>query len=92
MSSQTFNISFPRELVEQIDTIARRQFGSRSDFLRQAALDYIRRERLWEYVLDEGKRIGADAEQLSEEAVAQLVVQRRRAARRVARPASCAGQ
>lgn len=92
MRTQTFNISFPRELVEQIDMIAKRQFGSRSDFLRTAALDYIRRERLWEYVLDEGRRIGADAEQLSEEAVAQLVVQRRRAARRVAGSASCPGQ
>lgn len=43
-NTQTFNISFPRELVAQIDEVAKRQFGSRSDFLRTAALEYIRRE------------------------------------------------
>ena len=43
-NTQTFNISFPRELVAQIDKVAKRQFGSRSDFLRTAALEYIRRE------------------------------------------------
>lgn len=43
-NTQTFNISFPRELVTQIDEVAKRQFGSRSDFLRTAALEYIRRE------------------------------------------------
>ena len=36
MSTQTFNISMPEKLVEQIDAQTKAQGGSRSDFIRQA--------------------------------------------------------
>ena len=35
-SAQTFNISMPKKLVEQIDAQTKSQGGSRSDFIRQA--------------------------------------------------------
>lgn len=48
MSNKTFNISFPKELADQIDRISNQQFGSRSDFLRMAAIKYLRQEKQWE--------------------------------------------
>lgn len=83
--TQTFNISFPRELVEQIDDIARKQFGSRSDFLRTAALEYIRKEKLWQYIFEEGQKYGAQSKQLTYEEVAELVTESRRARRQAAK-------
>lgn len=77
-TTQTFNISFPKALVEQIDAKASEQFGSRSDFLRAAALQYLRNEQEWEYIFREGKKIGAQAEPLSEEAVADIITAKRR--------------
>ena len=81
-TTQTFNISFPKELVKQIDTIAESQFGSRSDFLRTAALEYIKKEQEWEYVFREGKKIGAEGKLRTEKsAVAELTKQRRASGR-----------
>lgn len=84
-NTQTFNISFPRELVRQIDKVAKRQFGSRSDFLRTAALEYIRKEQLWGYIFDEGKNIGQGGQRLTDDEVATLVSKSRRSRRTVAR-------
>lgn len=84
-TTQTFNISFPRALVKEIDEIAEKQFGSRSDFLRTAALEYIRREKAWEYIFNESKEIGAKDEQYTEEAVAGLITKQRRGRRQQAR-------
>lgn len=77
-STQTFNISFPRELVEKIDKKAKEQFGSRSDLLRAAVLQYLRNEEEWEYIFREGKKIGAQGKRLAEEEVADLITAERR--------------
>ena len=77
-TSQTFNVSFPRSLLAKVDAKAEEQFGSRSDFLRAAALQYLRSEEEWEYIFREGKKIGAQGEYQSEEAVADAITARRR--------------
>ena len=41
MASKTFNISLPEELVKKIDEQAKKEFTSRSDFLRNAALTQL---------------------------------------------------
>lgn len=77
-SAQTFNVSFPRALVAQIDVMAAEQFGSRSDFLRAAALQYLRNEQEWEYVFREGQKVGAQSQLRSaQEATDELTKQRR---------------
>lgn len=42
MATQTFNISFPEELVQQMDAAAKREYESRSDYIRKAVLDRMR--------------------------------------------------
>lgn len=81
-TSQTFNISFPQGLVQEIDAAAAAQFGSRSDFLRAAAIQYLRNEKEWDYIFREGKKIGAKSQFRSEKAaLAELTTQRRASGR-----------
>ena len=46
MSTQTINISLPKELVQKIDTAAKAEFASRSDYIRQALVGKLRADRL----------------------------------------------
>lgn len=47
--SQTVNITIPRELLKKVDSLADRDYTSRSDIIRQALLDKIRQPRLDEF-------------------------------------------
>ena len=77
-TTQTFNVSFPRALLEKVDAKAEEQFGSRSDFLRAAALQYLRNEAEWEYLFNEGQKIGAQSQfRAAEEATDELTRRRR---------------
>jgi len=81
MSTKTFNISFPKELADQIDEVARSQFGTRSDFLRTAAIKYLRDEEKVEQfkkLMDYGKELGKKIPYQSEEDVADEITADRR--------------
>jgi len=41
-SSQTVNVTIPKELLKQVDALAKRDYTSRSDVIRQALLQKIR--------------------------------------------------
>jgi len=77
MSVKTFNISFPTALADQVDSKAKEQFGSRSDFLRYAALKYLREEQEFEELMLYGKQIGKKAGYKPEAEVAKNISQRR---------------
>ena len=59
-TSQTVNITIPKELLKQVDALAKRDYTSRSDVIRQALLERIRRpmkdewgeEGSWETLAD----------------------------------------
>lgn len=81
MSIKTFNISFPKELADQIDKKAKQQFGSRSDFLRAAAVRYLREEEKIEQfkeVMSYGKTLAKSSPLQSEEEVADYITIQRR--------------
>jgi metal-responsive CopG/Arc/MetJ family transcriptional regulator len=46
MPSQTINISLPKELVQKIDTAAKAEFASRSDYIRQALVGKLRADKV----------------------------------------------
>ncbi|MES2971049.1 MAG: ribbon-helix-helix domain-containing protein [Patescibacteria group bacterium] len=58
--TQTINITVPKELLKQVDALAKRDYTSRSDIIRQALLGKIRQTQLdewgdegnWETVVD----------------------------------------
>ncbi|MBI2008813.1 ribbon-helix-helix protein, CopG family [Candidatus Saccharibacteria bacterium] len=82
MSVKTFNVSFPKELADQIDKKAKQQFGSRSDFLRTAAIKYLRDEEKIEQfkkLMAEAKEFAKDISYKSEKEVAdEITVERRK--------------
>jgi metal-responsive CopG/Arc/MetJ family transcriptional regulator len=41
MNTQTFNISLPRELVKRVDQLAKKEYRSRSSFIREALRIYL---------------------------------------------------
>ena len=46
MSTQTINISLPKELVKKIDDAAKTEFASRSDYIRQALVSKLRADKV----------------------------------------------
>jgi metal-responsive CopG/Arc/MetJ family transcriptional regulator len=54
MKSQAINITIPKELLKKVDDLAKRDYTSRSDVIRQALLDKVRRNQVDEWG-DEGK-------------------------------------
>ncbi len=52
MKTSTVNISFSRELLDQIDETARRECRSRSELLREAARIYIDRKKRWDVIFE----------------------------------------
>ena len=45
MSIQTINISLPKKLVEEIDSAAKAEYASRSDYIRQALVGKIKADK-----------------------------------------------
>ncbi|HMH70646.1 MAG TPA: ribbon-helix-helix domain-containing protein [Candidatus Saccharimonadales bacterium] len=46
MSTQTINISLPEALVKKIDSAARAEFASRSDYIRQALVGKLKTDKM----------------------------------------------
>lgn len=87
MAVKTFNVSFPKELAEQIDEAAKAEFGSRSDFLRAAAIEKLKAKRSSDIrelkeLMAYGKAIGNKIGHFSEAEVAAEITADRRKKRR----------
>lgn len=67
MLTQTLNIALPKELVKEVDQIAKREYRNRSELIREALRVYIekqaRRNSLFEYGKDIGKKMGVKSEE-----------------------------
>lgn len=57
MSTVTVNISFQDTMLNDIDRVARDEARSRSELLREAARDYIRRRERWTAIFAMGQTI-----------------------------------
>jgi len=45
MSTQTINISLPKELIKKIDDAAKSEYASRSDYIRQALVGKLKADQ-----------------------------------------------
>lgn len=67
MSSQTFNLSLPKELVKKLDAQAKKEFSSRSDYVRRAIVNQLKSEQAVEAIFErankKGKQLGVSSEQ-----------------------------
>lgn len=67
MATQTFNLSLPEELVKELDAQAKRDYSTRSEYVRKAIVNQLRSEQALKAVLDrankKGKKLGITSEQ-----------------------------
>jgi metal-responsive CopG/Arc/MetJ family transcriptional regulator len=70
--SNTFNISMPEELAEQIDEQARRQGSNRSDFIRAAVRKQLDQLQRWQTLTREARQ-NYTGPRLTEQEVADTV-------------------
>lgn len=77
MSTTTVNIAFQKNLLREIDKVAREESRSRSELLREAARAYIRRKERWASVFAIGQRI-ADRKRLTPDDVSKEIKAHRR--------------
>jgi len=67
MSTKTFNLSLPITLVEALDKRAKRDYSSRSDYIRKAVVNQMRAEETLENLLNrtnkKGSKLGIKSEQ-----------------------------
>jgi len=61
MKTSTVNISFPKELLDQIDETARKESRSRSELLREAARIYIDRKKRWDVIFQLAESAAKDS-------------------------------
>ena len=60
MKTVTVNLSFRDTLLGEIDAEARRESRSRSELIREAARQYVERQRRWNHVFSLGDRVAKE--------------------------------
>jgi len=56
MSATTVNISFQKELLADIDRVAKKEARSRSELLREATRMYLDRKKRWDHIFSFGQK------------------------------------
>jgi len=74
MSTKTFNLSLPEELVKKLDEQAKKDYSSRSDYVRKAILNQMRTEQSLERVLDNANAKGKEDGITSEQQVYDIIL------------------
>lgn len=82
MSTCTVNIAFQKELLQEIDEIAKEESRSRSEFLREAARAYIQRKKRWADIFSMGRMIAKDRGLLPEDVSREIEAYRKEKASR----------
>ncbi|HCE46074.1 MAG TPA: CopG family transcriptional regulator [Lentisphaeria bacterium] len=76
MNTSTVNISFQKNLLSEIDMVAKREHRTRSELLREAARAYIDQKQRWDGIFSYGESI-ANSRKLSEDDVSREIAQLR---------------
>jgi len=71
MNTNTVNISFKTDLLEQIDRVAVEESRTRSELIREAARLYLERKKRWESIFNFGNtqidRLGLTENDIADE-------------------------
>lgn len=73
MSTKTFNLSLPQELVKKLDEQAKKDFSSRSDYVRKAIVNQLRSEQAIGEIFDRANRKGVKQGITSEQQVYDII-------------------
>jgi predicted transcriptional regulator len=77
MSVNTVNISFQKDLLDEIDSVAREESRSRSEVLREAARMYIDKKKRWKDIFALGDRVRAESGITEEDIIEEIRKDRR---------------
>jgi CopG family transcriptional regulator/antitoxin EndoAI len=72
MSTVTVNVSFQNALLRDIDRVARGEARSRSELLREAAREYIRRRERWTGIFATGQALARQKGLKPEDVAAEI--------------------
>ncbi len=73
MNTQTLNIALPEDLIEKVDSLAKKEFRNRSDLIREALRSYIKNSEKWEELFSYGASVGKKLGITTEEKVNKIV-------------------
>jgi len=77
MNTNTVNISFRKDLLRQIDRVAKEESRTRSELIREAARMYIERKNRWKNIFEYGSKV-AEENGLTEEDVMKEISEYRK--------------
>lgn len=67
MKTKTLNIALPKDLVERVDQVAKSEYRSRSDLIREALRTYLRENEAWQRIFkvsqETAKKFGIKSEE-----------------------------
>ena len=68
MATKTFNLSLPAELLSLLDSQAKSEFASRSEYIRKALINQIRLDQIISNIFNaankKGQKLGITSEQM----------------------------
>lgn len=73
MNTLTVNIALPKDLVKKADEIAKKEYRSRSELIREALRVYIERKSTWDEIFAIGEKAAKRAGIKNEEEINQIV-------------------
>jgi metal-responsive CopG/Arc/MetJ family transcriptional regulator len=73
MNTQTFNIALPEDLVNKADEIAKKEYRSRSELIRETLRTYIEDKEHWEQIFSSGEKAMKDMGIKSEDDVDNII-------------------
>jgi predicted transcriptional regulator len=82
MGTCTVNIAFQKDLLREIDEVAKEESRSRSEFIREAARSYIQRKRRLADIFSMGRTIAKDRGLLPEDVSREIETYRKEKASR----------
>ena len=56
MTTQTFNIALPNNLVRKVDQVAKREYRNRSELIREALRIYLEDKIEWQGIFNLGEK------------------------------------
>jgi CopG family transcriptional regulator/antitoxin EndoAI len=57
MTTQTFNIALPNDLIQKVDQIAKKEYRNRSELIREALRIYLEDKVEWEGIFKLGEKV-----------------------------------
>lgn len=77
MQTQTLNIALPKDLVQRVDAVAKKEYRNRSELIREALRVYLADKQTWQEIFTAGEEAMKKMRIKSEEEVNRIVYEYR---------------